>query len=58
TVQAGQLSVNNTPTTFPTVSTAQNVNPTLPTTSALPQSPTTPLAVFTTGPLTAPAATG
>ncbi|KAF0492462.1 WD40 repeat-like protein [Gigaspora margarita] len=48
TVQAGQLSVNNTPTTLPTVSTAQNVNPPLPTTSALPQSPTTPLAAFTT----------
>ncbi|KAF0482040.1 WD40 repeat-like protein [Gigaspora margarita] len=58
TVQAGQLSVNNTPTTLPTVSTAQNVNPPLPTTSALPQSPTTPLAAFTTCPLTAPAATG
>ncbi|KAF0467090.1 WD40 repeat-like protein [Gigaspora margarita] len=58
TVQAGQLSVNNTPTTLPTVSTAQNVNPPLLTTSALPQSPTTPLAAFTTGPLTAPAATG
>ncbi|KAF0472751.1 WD40 repeat-like protein [Gigaspora margarita] len=36
----------------------QNVNPPLPTTSTLPQSPTTPLAAFTTGPLTAPAATG
>ncbi|RIB12846.1 hypothetical protein C2G38_2041481 [Gigaspora rosea] len=58
TVQAGQLSVNNTPTTLPTVSTTQSVNPPLPTTSALPQSPTTPLAAFTTGPLTAPAATG
>ncbi|CAG8823447.1 10690_t:CDS:2, partial [Gigaspora margarita] len=34
TVQAEQLSVNNTPTTLPTVSTAQNVNPPLPTTSA------------------------
>ncbi|CAG8854990.1 39319_t:CDS:2, partial [Gigaspora margarita] len=41
-----------------TVSIAQNVNPPLPTTSALPQSPTTLLAAFTTGPLTAPAATG
>ncbi|KAF0492464.1 WD40 repeat-like protein [Gigaspora margarita] len=58
TVQAEQLSVNNTPTTLPTVSTAQNVNPPLPTTSAPPQSPTTLLAAFTTGPLTAPAATG
>ncbi|CAG8835165.1 3347_t:CDS:2, partial [Gigaspora margarita] len=56
--QRRQLSVNNTPTTLPTMSTVQNVNLPLLTTSALPQSLTTPSAAFTMGPLTASAATG
>ncbi|CAG8524535.1 13840_t:CDS:10 [Dentiscutata erythropus] len=52
-----QAIVNSALTAPPTVATAQSVNSPSPSTSALPQSPTTPLAAFT-GPLTAPATTG
>ncbi|KAF0472748.1 hypothetical protein F8M41_024984 [Gigaspora margarita] len=58
TIQAGHLSINNTPTTLPTVLTAQNVNLPLLTTSALQQSLTTLLAAFTIGPLSILATTG